>query len=357
METRVSQQLSFTDFVDLTGSDSFELVDNARIAALTGLEEARLFKSTQMRQRPILRKEKENIDIAVEVTEKLFDRLGISGEDAEGLALCHTAFSEEDSQALAEELAQRVGITRGKIFGIPYGCTGFVKTVEMAAKQAQELSKGKHVPLVTIETPERHIDTRDRFASPIFAAGAAATSLWKGPGHTLLHAENRDRKDLPKGIGGKVNYVFRVEEADAKDFYGEQTRKNVFRMNGDAAFQNGQALIEESTRISLSKVMTLKQEGRKVFAVPHQPNVRIIRALDQVIGPEIDVKFVEGMEGMGNSISCTIPSVLSRMEKLLGEKGPRAGDIILFPAAGICMKNPETHMSQGEGAMLWNPRK
>jgi hypothetical protein len=27
----------------------------------------------------------------------------------------------------------------------------------------------------------------------------------------------------------------------------------------------------------------------------------------------------------------------------------------VIPAAGICMRHPETHMSSGMGAMLWNP--
>jgi len=353
----MNHHLSFTDFVDLAGSDSFELVDNARIAALTGLEEARVLKSTQIKERPILRKGKENIDIATEVTDKLFDRLGIDAHNVEGLTLSHTALSIGESQHLAEELAKRMGITRGKVLGISYGCTGFVKIVELAAEQSRELPKGTHHPLVTVETPDRHIDAHDRFASPIFAAGAAATSLWKGEGHALLHAVNRDTQDLPKGLGGKVDYVFRIEKADAEDYFGQRSNKNIFRMNGDAAYQNGQALIEEATHTSLSKVLELKDQGRKVFAVPHQPNARMIRALDQVVGPEMGVQFVEGMEGMGNSISCTIPSVLARIKELLGDDGPRAGDIVLFPAAGICMLHPETHMSQGEGAILWNPRK
>ncbi len=106
MATNVDQ-LSFTDFVDLTGSDSFELVDNRKIAELTGLAEERLQKSTKMNQRPILREEKEPVDIGVEVGEKLFERIGISGSDVEGLGLCHTEFSREISQALTEEIAQR----------------------------------------------------------------------------------------------------------------------------------------------------------------------------------------------------------------------------------------------------------
>jgi hypothetical protein len=54
-------------------------------------------------------------------------------------------------------------------------------------------------------------------------------------------------------------------------------------------------------------------------------------------------------------ISATIPSVLSRIGAIDGVVPPREGDIILIPAAGICVGDPGRKMSIGRGAIEWHP--
>ena len=90
-------QISFTDFVDTTGSDSLELLDNERISQLTSLEVDRIWKSTRMKSRYILRTGKTANDIAEEAVQRFFKKTGIDQKDIGGLALGHTHYEGDDS--------------------------------------------------------------------------------------------------------------------------------------------------------------------------------------------------------------------------------------------------------------------
>jgi len=362
--------LSFSDFVDLTGSPSFGLLDNHRIAELTGMKLNRIWKSTRTRSRYILRKGLEPFDIAKEVAEKLFKRIGISDPSTQcrGPAVLHTNFYPEGSHAqkIAEQLATQFGMDPRGAFGISYGCTGFIEIVSEAQKRlGEDLKQGEHIPVINVETPDRMLDAHDDQATPIFAAGATGTTLWKGPGHELLFAET-DTVD-PTADNPDQKDIFRIQREEVEDFFGSRSMKHIFRMEGELAFENGRDIMIAATRESLKRVMENERFHRKphVIVVPHQANMRMIDQM-ALTRDELEkefekyklrsVTYAKGMEGMGNTISCTIPSTLARLyEVLQNSRQPEDGDIILTPAAGICVENPGHKMSKGWGAMVWHP--
>ena len=206
------------------------------------------------------------------------------------------------------------------------------------------------------------MDSRDPKATPIFAAGATATSLRKGDGHKLLFAETEDV--VPPKNPGNTD-VFHISREEIENFSGQRETKLIFRMNGELAYENGAALIEQAARDSLHRVMAdSEHHGRRVLVVSHQPNAKMVKGLDKMVSPQMmqyefapysipNLRFVNGMEGMGNVISATIPSVLARINCIDGIDAPNKGDIVLFPAAGICMRDPGQKMSVGRGAMIW----
>lgn len=354
--------LSLTDFVDLTGSDSFELLDNERISSLTGLPVKRILSSTRMKQRYILKKEKTPFDIALEVAQKFLEKTNTSEKDYEALALSHTHYIGDDThRRIAECLADTLHIDKTKVDSITFGCAGFPEIVSRAAKLAERIDDDKRVLIVTAETPDRMLSAADPMATPIFAAGASATSLWRGQGHRLIFADatETDKLENPQNVE-----IFRVTVEKAPDFFGDERERKIVHMNGDLAFENGRALIEQASFESLRRVMAHPEfHARKVYVVPHQPNVRMLNLFRDYTAKEMmsgefaqyeisDVRFVDGMEGMGNTISTTIPSTLARIDSLT-DPPPQSGDIVLFPAAGICVEHPGTRMKQGFGAMEW----
>ncbi len=356
-------QTSLTDFIDLQGSDSLELLSNDRIAELTKLDADRVWKSTRVRQRFILRQGKEPLDLAHEVLDRFLEKTQLGERDIEALALVHTDYNAGIHDEIGESIASRIGIDRDHVRSMSLGCVGFVKVLEYASSIAHTLSDEKHCLILNVETPDRYIDARDSRAAPIFAAGATATSLWNGPGHSLLFAESRD---ITPPENPKKEDLFSFVDTEAEDFFGQRSMRTIVRMNGDLAYVNGSALIEKATRESLERVMSNEaRRGRGVTVVPHQANAKMIRAFQATVSetlrserPEWNIprlNFVNGMEGMSNVISCTIPSVLARLHKIDGVVPPQDGDIVLTPAAGICMENPGSKMSMGIGALEWHP--
>ena len=98
-------------------------------------------------------------------------------------------------------------------------------------------------------------------------------------------------------------------------------------------------------------------QARRVIGVPHQPSGKLLKTLIAAARKDLpDVEFLNNLPGFGNTLSSTIPTVLSRMEEvtLCNERPtPETGDVLLLPAAGICMERRDDHMTQGYAAISW----
>lgn len=354
--------ISFTEFVDISGDNSevLEELTDERIEALTKVNAKRLFKKTGTKRRFILKQGHEPAELAIEAADALSEKLGISGKDCGGLALSHTSHSEGTLQEkqIGDAVADHMGIARESVHAISEGCVGFVRLVEQAAPLAEGLDAGKHLPLITVETPDRQMDARDPKATPLFAARAAATTLWKGDGHRLLFSETSDG---PAPVVSDESEIFYIGKEEAEDFGGTVSERVIFRMDGNLAFENGRALITDQTVLALDRLFAQSdiQGDRRVIVVPHQANSLMIQHVGVNMEEHMEkfprvssIEYINGMKEMGNTISATIPSVIARLHSLM-ERPPEEGDIVLIPAAGICVREPAKSMSRGFGAMEW----
>ncbi len=365
--------LRFSGFAHLHGPEEpalLEPLSNERIADLVNptlppdrqMTAQRLQKSTGFSMRYILARGKTPHDLAYRVTDKFQQMTGVQNQDIGALALVHTDYSGEATTALAREVAERIGIARERVVAKALGCTGFAGILPDAQSLGSDIPEGKHCLILTVETPDRSIDARDSRATPIFATGAAATSLYKGDGHELLFAETEDF--VPEGAPPGRPIFSIHEEKDVQDFWGAKHARNVVRMDGDLAYQYGSTTIEKAAMDSLERALSMGHEGKPVIVVPHQPNGRMIAALKKYGGPAMEATFagrvpkaifVDGMEGMGNTIASTIPHVLARIHTLVNADLLGQEALILIPSAGICIADPEMKMSVGRGAFVWNP--
>lgn len=360
---KTEQPIAFSEFVQLSGAherDLFEHLCNDQIAALTGMEPKRILQSTGMDSRYIMRKEKHPIDLARRAIQRFLEQSKIASDQIGGLALSHTAYDKSITQEMADVVAREQHLPLENVLARSYGCAGFPDIIQAAAPLVRRLSPEQHCLVLNIETPQRNKDARDKFATPIFAAGATATSLWKGPGHTVLFADVDDI--VPTNNPGNEKF-FTMTEEPAQDYWGGVEVRIISHMNGNLVYTNGLETIERAARESLERVLAMGCLDRRIVVVPHQPNGKMVKMFVDVDGPAMEkenagkvrsVEWVNGMNGMGNTISATIPSVLARVNSLL-KIPPQKDDIVLIPAAGICIADPEDKMSVGRGAMIWNP--
>ncbi len=360
--------LGFGPFVDITGNESFHRVTPDDVAECVNrwpyksdtdrrFDAKRVIKSTGVADRFVLKKGTTVQGVVHELLDAWLAEAGLTEKDCGGIALSHTNYANpSDALHIAETVAQQRNIS-GPVLATSYGCTGFVKLVSEAIPAMKHVQNDKCLPLLFVESPTNGVDVRDPKAGPIFADGAAATGLLHDVGHKLLFASVRDIEP-PVASSGPI---FHSEVDDAENFFGESERKLVMRMAGNEAYENAIQVLTQATGIALERIL---YGGRgyspRVFVVPHQPNGKLVKALQDMTGPELQqhfglpkVRFVNGMWERANTVSVTIPSTIARIAELEKEDPPKQGDIVLMPAAGICIADPGSKMSQGRAAMEW----
>jgi 3-oxoacyl-[acyl-carrier-protein] synthase III len=206
-----------------------------------------------------------------------------------------------------------------------------------------------------VETPDDWHDAADKAFCGIVSAAATGTTLWRGPGHTLLHAKTANVQ-IPQEKRNNGTPLFRPIARSGFDFFGEARFAPVMTMDGPTVFTNGAELMFDACMKSHRDVAHL---NRRVLVVPHQPSGKMLRALIATAGQELrNVDFLNNLRNHGNTISSSIPSVLARLADVVAENDcapVNPGDVIILAVAGICMARPSDHFSKGRAAIIWQP--
>ncbi|QDU40038.1 3-oxoacyl-[acyl-carrier-protein] synthase 3 [Maioricimonas rarisocia] len=349
-----------THAVDLADRiDLFELIGNERVLELSHqgrgpgfATEATVAKSTGVEQRRILRPGVKPIDLAVEVIDRLAEEFGLDIHDCPWIGLCHSNTDPAAADRLADKLSRVVGLPRERVANINFGCVGYLELLRRGAGQLAELPEGTRVPLLTVETPEDWHDATDRAFCGIISAGATGTILQRDAGHKLRYI-NVEHIPVSDEIRNHQPF-FWVEEGEFLRFSGDTSQRRVMRMNGEAVFLSGVNLMIEACRTAFNAVSPTDQ---RIIVVPHQPSGKMLRAMIAVLRDELPcAEIINNLALYGNSISSSIPTVLARINDVLVDQGSdrlSEGDLLLLPAAGICMETRADHLTQGWAVIEW----
>lgn len=350
---------SVVDIVDR--EDLFEIVDNGRVLELSHLgpgtgfrNEASISKSTGVEQRRIMKLGVTTLDLAVAVARKLQFEVGFDWNACPAIGLCHSHTDPQAAQELADELCDALEIGHVKPFVINFGCTGYVELLRIGAQLLADAPDDAVVPLLTVETPEEWHDAADRAFCGIISAGATGSVLSKRGGHRLLSVSMQPREISESNRNFQPLFV--TEEGEFPQFCGGYSERRVMRMDGEGVFINGVELMVEAARGAISQYAA-RSDGRRVLVAPHQPSGKMLGALFAVLRDECpDAVLLNNLALYANSISSTIPTVLAHIDEILGDQSQpevRPGDRVILPAAGICMAQKDTHLSQGCAVIEW----
>ncbi len=352
--------LGLSDVVDVADrEDLFEIVDNERVLALSHLgpgtgfrNEAAIVKSTGVRERRIMRLGVSSLDVALAVAQRLRFEVGFDWNECPAIGICHSHTDPHASQELVDDLFAALDITRPKPFVINFGCTGYLRLLRFGAEALGQIEGDAPIPLLTIETPQQWHDAADRAFCGIISAGATGSVLSRSGQHTLQQSAIRSVPIPPADRNGET--LFRTEVGEYPEFTGGYSTRTVMRMNGEAVFLNGVELMIDAVRKAMAG---LEATDRRVIVVPHQPSGKMLRALFAVLKEEFaDAIYLNNLERYANSISSTIPTVLAHLDEVLAEQGQspaEKGDLIVLPAAGICMTSKPTNLAQGWAVLEW----
>ncbi len=244
------------------------------------------------------------------------------------LIICATIQGDFITPSLACVVQSRIGASC-PAFDINAACSGFVYALDTAAGFI-ERGRAKNVLIVCAEAMSRHVDFDDRATCVLFGDGAGAVVLTPGEGLLSIKTTAAGNSQLMRITCGKSG---RFEEAQASP--------SVLIMNGQEVYRFAVSAMKADIEdvISAAGLST----GQVTYILPHQANMRIIRAATALLGIGED-KILCNIENFGNMSSASIPVLLdeSHRQGLL-----KNGDIIVLSSFG-------GGLTTGACAIRWN---
>ena len=232
-------------------------------------------------------------DLAEVAARRALDAAGLE-PDAIDLIVVATTTSDQVFPSTACLLQHRLNIEGCAAFDVQAVCTGFVYALGVADKFIRTGS-ARQVLVVGTETLSRIVNWEDRNTCVLFGDGAGAVVLQASdePGiiSAHLHADGA-YKDLLQVPGGVFNNF-------ADNVYMEMKGNEVFKM---AVTTLGRIVDEtlEANGMAKSDVDWL---------IPHQANIRIIRATARKLDLPMD-RVVVTVDEHGNTSAASIPLAL-----------------------------------------------
>ncbi len=281
----------------MTNFDLEKLVDTSDewITTRTGIKERRIAKEESV------------LDMAVSASIDALESSGVKAEDVD-VVIVATLTPEKGFPSTACLLQAKLGVKGGYAFDLSAACSGFLYSLEVADGLLRS-GKVKKVLVVGAEKLSEIVDWKDRSTCVLFGDGAGAVVLeWSETESELL--ASRMFSD------GSLWDILYAEKC------------GYIKMKGRELFKVAVRNMEDACRRVLEEAGVSPEDVDLV--VPHQANVRIIKALAEKLGIPDEKVFIN-IDRYGNTSAASIPIALHEAIK---EGRLKRGDLVLMTAMG-----------------------
>ncbi len=281
----------------MTNFDLEKLVDTSDewITTRTGIKERRIAKEESV------------LDMAVSASIDALESSGVKAEDVD-VVIVATLTPEKGFPSTACLLQAKLGVKGGYAFDLSAACSGFLYSLEVADGLLRS-GKVKKVLVVGAEKLSEIVDWKDRSTCVLFGDGAGAVVLeWSETESELL--ASRMFSD------GSLWDILYAEKC------------GYIKMKGRELFKVAIRNMEDACRRVLEEAGVSPEDVDLV--VPHQANVRIIKALAEKLGIPDEKVFIN-IDRYGNTSAASIPIALHEAIK---EGRLKRGDLVLMTAMG-----------------------
>ncbi len=257
-------------------------------------------------------------DLAVRAARAALENAGLSVEDVDGIVLA-TSTADLTFPSAATMVQAELGMTRGFAFDVQAVCAGFI----YALANANALIVSGQVSRIIVigaETFSRIMDWTDRSTCVLFGDGAGAVLLESEDGS----GESNDRGILSADLhsDGRFRDILYVDGGVATGSIGH------LRMQGKEVFRHAVEKLAATAKAAVSKIGLNERDID--WIVPHQANLRIIKATAQRLGHSMDDVIVT-VQDHGNTSAASVPLALSVGA---ADGRIRKGDLIVTEAIG-----------------------
>ena len=278
-------------FARITGTGSYlppKIVTNFDLEKTLNTSDDWITARTGIKERRIVTDEN-TCDLALEASLNALSMAELNPEDID-LIILATTTPDKIFPATATILQDRLGASC-PAFDLQAVCAGFVFALT-TAQQYIENGSAKNILVVGSETMSKIVDWSDRSTAILFADGAGAVVLsadnTTGIKHSKLLSDGSFLSSLHVNNNG-------IDE------------RGTIQMEGNEVF-----------KIAVNRLSNLAEETLKdcsmtsedlTWMVPHQANIRIIKAVAKKIKLPMD-KVIQTLDKHGNTSAASIPLAL-----------------------------------------------
>jgi 3-oxoacyl-[acyl-carrier-protein] synthase-3 len=261
--------------------------------------------------------------LGTEAAKKVLAARGIGADEVEMIVVA-TVTPDMFFPSTACLIQDRIGASKAWGFDLSAACSGFAYALTVGA---QFVGAGSHKKVLVIgsDIMTSILNYEDRATCVLFGDGAGAVLLEPATSDSEGILDFEHDVDGSGGCnlympgGGSLNPSTH-ETVDKKMHFVHQEGQQVFKY---AVRRMSELAVEILERNGLtSKDLAL--------VVPHQANLRIIRAMQERLGVD-DSKVMVNIERYGNTTAGTLPLGLMQA---LDEKRIKKGDLVLLIAVG-----------------------
>jgi 3-oxoacyl-[acyl-carrier-protein] synthase-3 len=299
-------------FARITGTGSYlppKIVTNFDLEKTLNTSDDWITARTGIKERRIVTDEN-TCDLALEASLNALSMAELNPEDID-LIILATTTPDKIFPATATILQDRLGASC-PAFDLQAVCAGFVFALT-TAQQYIENGSAKNILVVGSETMSKIVDWSDRSTAILFADGAGAVVLsadnTTGIKHSKLLSDGSFLSSLHVNNNG-------IDEL------------GTIQMEGNEVF-----------KIAVNRLSSLAEETLKdcsmtsedlTWMVPHQANIRIIKAVAKKIKLPMD-KVIQTLDKHGNTSAASIPLAL---DEGVRDGRIKKGDTLLFEGIG-----------------------
>ena len=298
-------------------------VTNKDLEKIVDTSDEWIVERTGIRERHVAAKGQATSDLAAAATKRLLEQYRVDPAEID-LIIVATVTPDMFFPSTACLVQTKIGAKRAWGFDLSGACSGFVYALATAT---QFIASGVHKKVLVIgaDVMTSIIDFKDRATCVLFGDGAGAVLVEpaedgeRGIIDFILRSDGGGGQFLYMPAGGSLNPAS-TETIEKKMHYVHQEGSQVFKYAVRRMADLAAHLVERNG---------LKSEDIAIV-VPHQANLRIIKAMQERLGVP-DSKVMVNIDSYGNTTAATIPLGL---RDAIAQGRVKKGDLVLILTVG-----------------------
>lgn len=298
-----------------------KILTNADLEKMVATNDEWIRTRTGIRERHIVEKGTPTSHLAVQAAKTLLAQTKTHPTEIDLIVLA-TVTPDMMFPATACLVQDQLGATKAWGFDLSAACAGFAYALTVGG----QFAAGAHKKVLVIgsDTMSSIIDYKDRGTAILFGDGAGAVLLEPA-------TDNEGILDFSHDVDGSGgNFLYMPGGGSLHPPTHDTVDKNMHVVH-----QEGSQVFKYAVRrMAELAVNLLERNGFKsddlALVVPHQANLRIIRAMQERLGVD-DSKVMVNIDRYGNTTAGTIPLGL---RDAVAEGRLKKGDLVLLVAVG-----------------------